>query len=61
MIDKVYVFGNPDIDIDNKPFLYLENLKNDFPQIGFVTVKPNEDLPVEDGARYLYFGYGSRY
>jgi len=40
---KVYVFGNPDLDLDNRPFLVAENFK-DFPGIEFEFINPNEDL-----------------
>jgi Ni,Fe-hydrogenase maturation factor len=45
---KVYVFGNIDVGVDNKPLLYLPLLKKDFPGINFVEIKPNQDLPFEN-------------
>jgi Ni,Fe-hydrogenase maturation factor len=42
---KVYLFGNQDVSYDNKTFDVAEKLKNEFKNIEFVTVKPNEDLP----------------
>lgn len=40
---KVYVYGNPDISIDNQALKLSEKLKKDFSQVEFVVVKPNED------------------
>lgn len=42
---KVYVFGNEDQNFDNNALKITEQLKNEFTQIDFVLVKPNEDLP----------------
>jgi len=45
----VFVFGNPDIDIDALPLRILNNLKNKFPEIEFKVLDPNEewDIPKE--------------
>ena len=48
---KVYVFGNKDLGLDNKAFVAQKKLGAMFPQIEFVEVEPNADLPFEDGAR----------
>jgi len=42
---KVYVFGNIDLDFDNKALLPLQATD----RIEFVNVKPNEDLPFYNG------------
>lgn len=46
---KVFVFGNKDIDIDNKAFLVAKKLANKLPEVEWVTLKPNEDLPFTNG------------
>ena len=48
---KVYVFGNKDLGLDNKAFVAQKKLGAMFPQIEFIEVEPNADLPFEDGAR----------
>jgi hypothetical protein len=40
---KVYVCGNPDLDLDNRPFLVAKKFK-DFPNLDFEFINPNEDL-----------------
>lgn len=42
---KVYVFGNPDTSLDNRVYSIVERLKQDLPEIKFVEIKPNQDLP----------------
>ena len=44
---KVYVFGNKDLGLDNKAFVAQKKLSAIFPQIQFVQVAPNADLPFE--------------
>lgn len=44
---KVYVFGNKDLELDNKAFTAQKKLGAIFPQIQFVEVAPNSDLPFE--------------
>jgi len=39
---KVYVFGNPDTDLDNRVYKIVNKFSN---LAEFVLVKPNEDLP----------------
>jgi len=53
---KIYVFGNEDVAIDKQPLQFLPELKNDFRDITFVEVKPNQDLPLdtEAGEDVLY-------
>ena len=48
MIKKIYVFGNTDHDLDNKAIRVLEKLKKDFPEIAFIEIEPNRDLPFDD-------------
>jgi len=45
---KVYVFGNEDLEIDNKAFDVAARLKNTLKSIDFIKVKPNEDVPFID-------------
>ncbi len=48
MLDKsmnIYVFGNVDVPEDNLAFIVADKLRGAIPQIKFVKVKPNEDLP----------------
>lgn len=42
---KVYIFGNQDLEIDNKAFKVAEKLGGKVNGVEFVTIKPNEDLP----------------
>ena len=48
MVNKIYVFGNPDNSIDNRPFKYLERLTKDYPDISFKNVSINADVPFDD-------------
>jgi hypothetical protein len=41
----VYVFGNPDQQIDNLAFTVAKHISKIYPQIKFVNVSPNADLP----------------
>ena len=51
---KVYVFGNKDLELDNKALIAQKKLGAIFPQIEFVEVEPNADLPFErDGQVYI--------
>jgi hypothetical protein len=45
---KVYVFGNADSPLDDRAFEAEKKLQKDCPEIDFVEVKPNEDLPFSD-------------
>lgn len=45
-MQKVFVFGNPDIAMDSLPLLLLPELREQFPDIEFVTLDPNEDWDV---------------
>jgi len=42
---KVYVFGNQDVREDSWAFEFSKKLSEDFADIDFVSIKPNEDLP----------------
>ena len=44
---KVYVFGNKDLGLDNKALAAQKKLGAIFPQIEFIEVEPNADLPFE--------------
>ena len=44
---KVYLFGNKDLSLDNKAFVARKKLSDVFPQIEFIEVEPNADLPFE--------------
>lgn len=46
---KVYVFGNPDSSIDNRPFKIAKQLGKDNQSIEFIIVKTNSDLPFTNG------------
>jgi len=50
---KVYVFGNQDVPEDSWAFEYLEKLGVDFPEIEFIFIKPNEDLPFVDKSQVV--------
>jgi Ni,Fe-hydrogenase maturation factor len=41
----IYVFGNPDHPQDNLSFKVADKIKKKLPEIQFIYIKPNEDLP----------------
>ena len=45
---QVFVFGNPDIEIDSLPVRLLPKLREAFPEVTFVTLDPNEDWDVPE-------------
>jgi len=45
---QVFVFGNPDIEIDSLPVKLLPALKETFPDVEFVALDPNEDWDVPE-------------
>lgn len=45
---KIYVFGNEDVANDRSAIVVSDKLKSEFPNITFIPVKPNEDLPFAD-------------
>lgn len=57
---KIYVFGNEDLSFDNTAIELAKKLSVDFPDIEFVDVKPNEDLPFigEDNIVLMDVVYG---
>ncbi len=46
-IKNIYVFGNPDIEIDSLPIKLLPELKKEFPKITFTILDPNEEWNVD--------------
>lgn len=45
---KVYIFGNEDLDFDNKAILVAKKFKKTIENCDFIYVKPNQDLPFVD-------------
>ncbi len=43
------MFGNKDVDFDDKAFLVAKKLMDDLPEVEWTTLKPNEDLPFTSG------------
>lgn len=52
MKKKIYVFGNPLVEIDFIPLKIVEKLKDEFPDLVFEAVDPNENFP-PDGEKDL--------
>jgi hypothetical protein len=50
---KVYVFGNADVPVDNKAILAAKELEYKIPDISFIFIKPNEDVPFVDEKRVV--------
>lgn len=46
---KVYVFGNENLDFDNSAINVAKNIGDKLPSVAFIFVKPNENLPFDDG------------
>lgn len=44
----VFVFGNPDIEMDSLPLRLLPELERLFPDVSFVALDPNEDWDVPE-------------
>jgi hypothetical protein len=44
---RIYVFGNPDLEVDSLPLRILPELKKLLPEIEFQIVDPNDDWPCE--------------
>lgn len=42
---KIYVFGNQDVPEDNQAYEYAREIQQNLPQVEFVFIKPNQDLP----------------
>lgn len=49
----IYVFGNQDIPEDNAVFTVTRKLQKSFPQINFIFVPPNQDLPFTGQAHVI--------
>lgn len=49
MLKRVYVFGNRDVAEDSFALQAMEVLATRFPDVEFVEIKPNADLPFENG------------
>jgi hypothetical protein len=45
---QVFVFGNPDIEMDALPVQLVPQLQQAFPDLQFVTLDPNEDWDVPE-------------
>jgi hypothetical protein len=45
---QVFVFGNPDIEVDSLPVKLLPALRETFPDITFETLDPNEEWDVPE-------------
>ncbi len=43
----VYLFGNPDLEMDSLPLQLLPKLREQFPDITFTVLDPNEEWDVE--------------
>ncbi len=44
---NIYVFGNPDLEIDSLPIKLLPVLRKQFPKITFTILDPNEECDVD--------------
>lgn len=42
---KVYIFGNEDLEFDNKAIKIAKALENTLEHCDFIYIKPNQDLP----------------
>jgi Ni,Fe-hydrogenase maturation factor len=47
---KIYVFGNNDYKQDKKAFLAAKKLKDPFPDIEFIEIDLNKDLPFDSNS-----------
>jgi len=43
---SIFVFGNPDLEIDSLPVKMLPGLRKKFPEITFIVLDPNEEWDV---------------
>ncbi len=48
MKNTIYVFGNPDLEIDSLPLRILPNLQSCFPEIAFIVLDPNEEWTIPE-------------
>jgi|SRR3989338_4506554 len=44
---RIYAFGNPLVQKDSMPLLYIKKLRSDFPNVEFREIDPTEDIPKE--------------
>jgi hypothetical protein len=47
-MQKIFIFGNEDLQMDSLPLRILPILQKKFPEIEFVTVDPNEEWNVPE-------------
>jgi len=45
----IYVFGNPEVDVDSLPVRILPELRHRLPQVEFIHMDPNESWEPADG------------
>lgn len=45
----IYIFGNPLLDFDNLPIKLAPDLREEFPELEFEVVDPNENMHPTDG------------
>ena len=45
---KIFIFGNPDLEIDSLPLRVLPALKSRFPDIDFIVLDPNEEWKIPE-------------
>jgi hypothetical protein len=45
---KIFVFGNPDLDLDSLPLRILPELKKQLPEVNFEIKDPNEEWEVPE-------------
>jgi hypothetical protein len=43
---NVYVFGNPDVEMDSLPIKLIPALQKQFPEISFIILDPNEEWDI---------------
>jgi len=45
---NIYVFGNPDLEMDSLPIRLIPKLQKEFPNIHFEILEPNEDWNISE-------------
>jgi hypothetical protein len=45
---KIFIFGNPDLEMDSLPIRLIPALKKSFPDIDFVVLDPNEEWTIPE-------------
>ncbi len=48
MKNTIYVFGNPDVEMDSLPLRVLSKLQERFPDIEFTVLDPNEEWKIPE-------------